>query len=102
MVASATPLISFASQKGYQRAKDLQFFLVAGKIANLRFCTSYPLVVNDVEVGRYIDDANYDDLEHGGIHIVEDTKTSSTRKLLEYRRSRRLMKELYDIEIVEL
>ncbi len=82
--------------------KDLRALSAAGKITNLRFHTVYPLVISGVEVGRYIDDANYDDLEAGGRHIVEDIKSPETRKSQEHKRCKKLMKEIYNIDIVEL
>lgn len=95
------PGVTFGSQKEYRRAKDLQALLVAGKITNLRFHTNYDFTVIGVEVGRYVDDFNYDDLERG-IHVVEDTKPPDARKAQDYRRSKKLMKDFYNIEIVEL
>lgn len=98
----ADPGVTYSSQKEYRRAKDLQALLAAGKITDLRFHTTYPLLIKSVQVGRYVDDFSYIDLEHGGIHVIEDVKSPDVRKTQEYRRSKRLMKELYNIGIVEL
>ncbi len=94
--------VAFSSQKEYRRAKDLQALSATGKITNLRLHTTYPLNVNGVEVGRYVDTFSYDDLEHGGRHIIEDMKPPDARKTQEHRRNKKLMKELYDTEIVEI
>jgi hypothetical protein len=93
--------VTFGSQKEYRRAKDLQAKVSAGKITNLRTHTTYDLIINGVEVGRYVDDFSYDDLGAHGRHIVEDVKPPDIRKTQEYKRCRKLMQELYGIEIVE-
>lgn len=96
------PSVTFSSQKEYRRAKDLQALSAAGKITHLRFYASYDLVISGVSVGRYIANFDYDNLETGGQHITEDVKSPDVRKTQDYRRSKKLMKKLYGIEIVEL
>ncbi len=68
-----------------------------GDIRNLKRQPRFDLIVNGVNVGYYKADYEYD-LVATGAHIVEDCKGVRTPV---YRLKRKLMKALYNIDILE-
>jgi hypothetical protein len=90
--------ITLASKKEAKRYKELNLLLKAGKIGMLARQVEYELNVGGSHSLKYLADFVYIDRETGET-IVEDTKGFKTR---DYKRKRRLMKKLFNIEIKEL
>lgn len=60
---------------------------------------SYPLVVNGVKISSYTADFKVE-YESGKVEII-DAKSGPTKKVEGYRLRKKLMKALYDIDIIE-
>lgn len=91
----------FDSTKEYKRWRDLLLMLKSGDIAQLQRQVKYPLVVEGKKVAGYIADHVYVDAKTGH-RIVEDVKSDITRKLPNYVLKKKLMKAIYNIEILEV
>lgn len=91
--------IQFDSKKEAKRYCELKILLKAGKIGLLEMQKVFELTVNDVVVARYKADFSYFDEESK--YIVEDVKSEATKKLSTYRLKKKLMKQIYNIEIIE-
>lgn len=89
----------FPSKREAGRYCELDLLERAGKIANLRRQRVYHLDVNGVHICDYRSDFEYDDLERGGTHVVEDAKGYHTRL---YEIKRALMLACHGIEIAEV
>lgn len=94
------------SRKEVRRFQYLRLIQAAGQISNLIPQVRYPLVPlqrkADGSVERamtYTCDAQY--IENGKL-VVEDAKSEPTRKLPAYIHKRKLMLQLYNIEIREV
>lgn len=90
--------ISFASRKEAKRYSQLKLLEHAGAISGLRLQVPYPIVVNGVEVCKYVADFVY---VRDGAEVVEDTKSEYTAKLPLYRLKKKLVQAVHGIEIVE-
>jgi ferredoxin-fold anticodon binding domain-containing protein len=90
--------ITLASKKEAKRYKELNLLLKAGKIGMLARQVEYELNVGGSHSLKYIADFQYIDRETGET-IVEDVKGTRTPT---YKKKRRLMKKLFNIEIKEL
>lgn len=88
--------ITFASQREARRYAALQLEQRAGVITDLRLQVAYPLIVNQVQVCRYVADFVY---QRGNQLVVEDAKGYDKHPL--YRLKKKLMWAIYAIEIVE-
>lgn len=66
----------FASKGEMLRWNDLRLIQMAGKISGLRKGARYKLVVNDVLIGNYTPDYEY---EECGVTVYEDFKGTMTR-----------------------
>jgi hypothetical protein len=92
--------ILFDSQKEAGRYLQLRYLKNAGKIKDLEMQVPYELSVNGEKVASYVADFRYYDVETGKT-IIEDVKSSFTRKLPVYRLKKKLMKSIHGVEIVE-
>lgn len=90
--------IRFASKKEARCYCTLKAFQKAGKITDLRLQVAFPLRVNGSLVCTYVADFVYIDRDTGE-EVVADAKGFRTR---EYALKKKLLKALYDIEILEL
>ena len=87
--------IKFASKREAARYKDLLVLERAGQIACLELQHVYHLIVNGVNLGKYIADFLY--IENGSV-VVEDAKGFKTPV---YRLKKKLMFALYGVQIRE-
>lgn len=90
--------IEFPSKREATRYRQLRTLLYAGKIQDLRMQVKYPLVVNNVKIGRYTSDFEY---EENGKHVVEDVKSPATKKARDYVLRKKLMLAIHGIKIKE-
>ena len=88
---------SMAEAKRYVLLQDMQR---AGVISHLTLQPKYQLLVDGSLVGHYVADFEY--LNATGQLIVEDVKSSFTRKDPLYRRNRKHMMAQYGIEVQEV
>jgi hypothetical protein len=72
----------------------------AGEIKDLKRQVRHKLVVNNVLIAVYVSDAEYT-VASTGKHVVEDTKSPMTKKLVPYRMKKALVKALFNIVILE-
>lgn len=93
--------IVFASKKEASRWEFLLEQQARGVIRDLKRQTRWPLLVNKIKIGTYIDDFNYTVVQTTTF-IVEDSKSVRTAKLPMYRRSKKHMLAQYSIEIREV
>lgn len=93
--------ITFDSEKEAKRYGQLKMMQKAGMIAFLKLQEKYDLVVNENKVCSYIADFVYTDAKTGQ-EVVEDVKSEMTRKLPLYRMKKKLMKQVFNIEIKEV
>jgi ribosomal protein S8 len=91
--------LEFDSQKEARRYTELRILAIAGDIKDLRLQVEYDLVVEGKVIARYRCDFQY---FRDGWLVVEDVKSTATRKLSTYRLKKKLMKQIHNIEIVEL
>lgn len=72
--------VYFASRKEHRRYCDLILLQRAGHIRELRHQPRYYLNVNDIEVGSYTPDFEYQEIDTFGAErwVVEDTKSKAT------------------------
>lgn len=87
--------IFFRSTKEGNRYIELRFKQKMGLISELKLQVPFELIVEGILIEKYIADFTY--IENG-IFIVEDTKG---KKLSDYRRKKKWMKNIYGIEIKE-
>jgi hypothetical protein len=93
--------VKHASKKEAARWLFLCEQQALGIIKDLRRQTRWPLIVNGVKIGAYVDDFNYVIVETGAF-VVEDVKSERTAKLPLYRRSKKHLLAQYNINIVEV
>lgn len=89
----------FDSKKEAGRYLQLRMMQTAGLIKNLQCQVEYRLEVEGSKIAKYIADFCY---EENGVEVVEDVKSSATRKLPTYRLKKKLMKAIFGIEIKEV
>jgi hypothetical protein len=87
--------INFASQREANRYRELLLLQHAGAIWDLRLQPAFDLRVKGTVVGRYVADFMYR-TDHG--FVIEDVKGVKTPV---YRLKKKLLKVLYDIDILE-
>ena len=90
----------FDSKKEGTRYQELLWMEQFGLICNIEIQPKYDLVVNKQKLGFYRADFRYRDRETGK-DVIEDVKSPVTRTAV-YQLKKKLMKALYDIEIVEV
>ena len=88
---------SMAEAKRYVLLQDME---KAGQISHLTLQPKYQLLVEGSLIGHYIADFEY--LNKTGQLIVEDVKSTFTRKDPLYRRNRKHMLAQYGIEVMEV
>lgn len=88
----------FDSKKEFRRYLDLRAEQQAGTIEALRCQVDFPVVVNGVEVCRYVADFTY---RRAGREVVEDVKSEITRRIPVYRLKRKLLAAL-GVEVDEI
>jgi hypothetical protein len=91
--------ITFDSIKESKRYLELRARKIAGEIKYLEVHFPFELKIGDGKICTYEADFVY---EENGKMIVEDVKSSYTRRLAVYRLKKKLMKELRGIEIQEV
>lgn len=92
---------AFDSKKEAKRYGELKLLQKAGKIGLLEMQVEFILLVNGDSVGSYVADFTYIDAVTGE-KVVEDVKSGATRKIAKYRLKKKLMKQIYGIEIKEV
>jgi hypothetical protein len=85
---------TFDSQKEAKRYIELRALQIAGEISHLHCQTPFEL-----SVCKYIADFTY---TQNSKLVVEDVKSSATRKLSTYRLKKKLIKAELNIEIIEI
>ena len=80
-----------------ERYLDLCWQLKAGLIKDLECQKEFPLVVNEVNIGKYVADFAYTVVDTGE-NVVEDAKGVKTAV---YRMKKKLVKALHGIDIKE-
>jgi hypothetical protein len=93
--------ILFDSKKEATRYGQLRLKMKAGEIGQLELQKVYELKVEGERVCKYKADFVYMIMATGET-VVEDVKSEATRKLPVYRLKKKLMKQLLNIEIVEV
>lgn len=88
--------ILFDSKLEGNRYLELKQLLSLGVISDLETHKKYPLIVNGLEVTTYEADFVY---KKNGIEVLEDTKGFLTK---EYKIKKKLMKAIYDKDIIEV
>lgn len=91
--------IVFDSVKESKRYMELRFLLKAGEIEDLQVHVPFDLIVEGEKVAVYEADFTY---KRNGELMVEDVKSAFTRRIATYRLKKKLMKSIYNIEIVEV
>lgn len=108
--------IWFDSLREGERYGELKLLEKAGAIRNLKVHPRWELTVNDTYIGRYTADFCYQEaVESTGepparaqvdptrivwwMDVVEDVKSEPTAKSREFRRTLKLMRALYQIEV---
>ena len=90
--------VRFASKKEARRYEELVMLSRANKISHLQLQPGFRLEVKGQLICTYVADFQYLDL--GAMHVVtEDVKGVKTPV---YRLKKKLLKALYDIDIVEV
>ena len=93
--------ITFASKKEATRWLFLKELEAVGVIRDLRRQTRWPLLVNGIKIGTYIDDFDFV-VSATGQFVIQDTKSPWTARLPLYRRSKAHVKAQYGYDIVEV
>lgn len=92
--------ITFDSCKEANRYQELLYMQKAGLIRNIELQPRYDLVVNSQKLGFYKADFRYEMVDTSSV-VVEDVKSPATRTPL-YVLKRKLVKALYNVEVVEV
>jgi len=92
--------IQFDSKKEENRYRELQLLERAGLIQDLELQPRYDLIVNGHKLGFYRGDFRYEEVATGMI-VTEDVKSSVTKTAV-YQLKKKLVKALYDVEIMEV
>ena len=92
--------IQFDSEKEKNRYQELRLLERAGLIRGLELQPRYDLRVNGHKLGFYRGDFRYEEVATGET-VLEDVKSPVTRTAV-YRLKKKLVKALYDVEIVEV
>lgn len=90
--------ILFASKREAARYGELKLLAEAGKISGLRLQPEWEIVINGQLVCKYRADFFYTE---NGKAVVEDVKSSGTRKDKVYQLKKKLMAAVHNIEIWE-
>lgn len=93
--------IVFDSIKEAKRYQELKVLEKNGVISNLELQPAYKCVVNDKWITTYKADFRYFHPVAMNV-VVEDVKSPMTAKLPVYRIKKKLVKALFDVDIVEV
>ena len=88
----------FSSKKEASRYAMLYLLEQTGKITRLECQPSFQIVIRGQKICRYIADFRYTE---NGKQVVEDVKSEPTKTPI-YRLKKKLMKAVFDIDIVEV
>ena len=91
----------FDSRAEARRYDELKLLEANGYIKDLVLHPSWKMIVNGFTIGRYTADFKYNDNEKQG-EVVEDVKGRHATKTEAYGLRKRLMKALFNIDIVEV
>ena len=91
----------FDSKKEASVYFDRKIMQMAGEIKDLSRQQKFELNVDGKKVASYIADITYT-VVATGVFVVEDVKSSATRKLPTYRLKKKLMKAIHGIDIIEV
>ena len=95
--------LTFDSKAEARRWGDLKLMERVGEITDLKRQVPFPLIVNGVQVAKFIADFTYrtsfGDPEHV---IIEDVKSEHTRKLPVYRLKAKMFAAQYGRKITEV
>lgn len=89
----------FDSKKEANRYFELKVLMLAGEITDLQLQVEYKFEIDGKKIASYIADFVYKKKE---VTIVEDVKSTATRKIAVYRLKKKLMKVINNIEIKEV
>jgi len=90
--------ITFHSKKEAKRYLYLKVLERGDHIQDLQLQPSFDIVVNDQHICKYIADFRYTE---EGKDIIEDVKGGNATKTPVYKLKKKLMKAIYDIDILE-
>lgn len=88
---------SFPSRAEARRYGELKLMQQQGVIEGLELQPRFPLLVNGVNIGTYVADFRYRDIERGGV-VIEDTKGMRTPM---YKWKKKHLHAQYGIDILE-
>lgn len=91
--------IEFDSKKEARRYQELKIRVMAKEIWDLKFQEEFELIVNGVKVASYFADFTY---QTSFGKVVEDVKSTATRKNPVYRLKNKLVNAIYGIKITEI
>jgi hypothetical protein len=93
--------VVFDSKKEAKRYQELKLMEKAGEIHGLQTQRRFNIMVREHLICTYIADFYYFKKESVNEIIIEDVKSEKTRKLPVYRIKKKLMKAIYNIDILE-
>jgi len=93
--------VTFDSKKEGRRYLRLKAMQLAGSISGLEIQPEYVIMVNGIEICRYIADFRYTWIETSE-KVTEDVKSVATSRKEVYRLKRKLVEAQYGIEIREV
>lgn len=91
--------ITFDSKKEAGRYHDLKVMQMGGDISELKLQVEFKLAVEGKKIASYFADFTY---KLNGELVVEDVKSSATRKIRTYIMKKKLMEAIYKIQIKEV
>lgn len=90
--------IAFASKREARHYADLKLLERAGEITHLECQPVFKLIVNDILINTYTADFSYFDRRDRRLHVV-DVKSKPTAEKRDFKRTCKLMKALYQIDV---
>jgi hypothetical protein len=90
--------IAFHSKKEADRYSELKLLERAGAISDLALQPEFPIIINGKKVAKWIGDFRYS--SYGSV-VVEDVKSSFTRRDPVYRLKKKLVEAQYGIQVTE-
>lgn len=96
-IPTAVDGLQFSSKKEAKRFGELKLLQRAGKISDLRLQPTFAIVVCGSNICKYVADFQY---VENGLVVVEDVKSTPSKTPV-YRLKKKLMKAVFNIEILE-
>ncbi len=90
--------IKFDSKKEAARYSELKLLQRSGAISGLVLQPEFPIIINGKKVAKWVGDFRYS--SYGSV-VVEDVKSSFTRKDPYYRLKKKIVEAQYGITVVE-